>query len=270
MSQTMVPSALSCLQNTDESLDQHRSRIEDVIRAVDTVMALLNQAPTSQPSRDMGPPPTEAMNKHAGMATTIGVIGEETQPLDQGSTQQEQLDDVLRSLGMDLGHMAPLPAVVEAIIIPSVVPMEATDDFDMSWAAAFEAISPMGHLPMPAGSLLPSPSPQPPVGIPLAGPVPEPRWKKYAQKRVAGHGVPRAVLKQSYKCQHPDCTAVKVTCRDTVNDGPYGLQRFEFFGVHNHEVSASLQAEMCCALSTFDPTYTGGRLKRKSHLISSM
>jgi len=85
------------------------------------------------------------------------------------------------------------------------------------------AISPMGHLPMPAASLLPSPPPQPPVGICFAGPVPQPRWKKYAQKR--GHGVPRAVLKQSYKCQHPDCTAVKVTCRGTVNDGPYGLQR---------------------------------------------
>jgi hypothetical protein len=259
----------------DES--EHRSRIEDVIRAVDTVMALLNQAnafsaPTNQPSRDTGAPPTvpcaaEAMNQHAS-------IGEGT--VDQRAThQQEQLDVVLRSLGMDLGHMAPLPAVDEAIIIPSVS-MEATctDDFDMNWAAAlsFEAISPMGHLdlPMPAASLLPSPPPQPPVGIPLAGPVPEPRWRKYAQKRVAGHGVPRAVLKQSYKCQHPDCTAVKVTCRDTVNDGPYGLQRLEFFGVHNHEVSVSLQAEMCCALSTFDPTYTGGRLKRKSHLISSM
>ena len=234
---------------TNKDASEHRSRIEDVIRAVEPVMTLRNQArileaPTSQPSRDVGPPPTvpcaaEAMNKYATTSIGEGVLLDP----DREDTQQEQLDDVPRSLGMDL-HTAPLPAVATANkALESAIPsgpkatctaIDFAMDVDVGWAAAYEAI----NLPMPAkpaGSLLPSPSPQPPVRILLAGPVPEPRWKKYSQKRVAGHqGVPRAVLKQSYKCQHPDCTAVKVTCRDTVHDGPYSPQLLEFFGLHNH------------------------------------
>jgi len=138
---------------------------------------------------------------------------------------------------------------------------------DMDWSAAFDMDS--INLPIPAELLFsPPPPPQLFVGIPLA--VAARGWKKYAQKRVAGHGVPKAVLKQSYKCQHPGCPAVKVTCRDTVHAGPAAPQFLEFFGMHNHEVSESLKAEMCSALSTFDPTYTGGRLKRKSNLISAV
>jgi len=52
---------------------------------------------------------------------------------------------------------------------------------------------------------------------------------------------------------------VKVKCRDTVHSGS---QYLEFFGMHNREVSDSLKVELCSALSTFDPTCTGGRLKR--------
>ena len=89
-------------------------------------------------------------------------------------------------------------------------------------------------------------------------------WKKYAQKRVHNKGVPEAVLKTSYECTVAGCIARKVTERDTHHDGPNGPLKLIFHAHHNHPISESLQAQMESDMATFDPSHTGGRLKRKS------
>ena len=88
-------------------------------------------------------------------------------------------------------------------------------------------------------------------------------WKKYAQKRVACGGVKDAILKQFYNCIRPGCIARKVTCRNTFHDGP---KRLEFHGIHNHRISDNLRLDLQSPLATFDPTHTGGRLKRTRHI----
>lgn len=112
--------------------------------------------------------------------------------------------------------------------------------------------------------------PPPLFQVPASSIAQEEKWKKYAQKRVAGRGVPAAVLKQSYKCLQPNCNALKITCRDTMHAGPRGPLHLEFYGVHNHAVSETLKADHLSELATFDPTYIGGRRKRARHSASCL
>jgi hypothetical protein len=120
----------------------------------------------------------------------------------------------------------------------------------------------------PALGLLPATPldlPMPPVdqlAVPLDQDVVE-QWVKYGQKRVADGNVPKAILKQSYKCCREGCCAVMVKEKNTVADGPHAPFRFCFYGTHSHPISALVQQQMQNA--TFcDYTYTGGRLKRRS------
>ena len=77
-------------------------------------------------------------------------------------------------------------------------------------------------------------------------------WSKYGQKRVKHGGVPRAVLKTSFKCNSPNCAAKKVVYK-------HGKlpETYVFHGQHNHHISHELMTLMCLdssCLELHEPT----------------
>ena len=92
-------------------------------------------------------------------------------------------------------------------------------------------------------------------------PTEDDHWYKYAQKRVNDEESRKgAILKTSYKCSMPGCTAIKTRQRNTVSNG---IEMLIFHGFHNHPISSVLQEQMTAQGNKFNTEHTPGkRLQR--------